>query len=368
MTSRPKSRRKQLNEPLDWRELAAGPALRGLAEVLSTPPEVARERASKRAEIETHATGLPANSETTDEGTPTAGGPPTVGDPPIAEGLEVLVGVTIDSAGLTPTEVRVPTEIAPPSVGVTASVGDSPGFDDLVQHERSPLVDFPPAVGVSPDESVGYSATVGVTPTGQGGSWWVGATGARYESKRVHRVVIAQQSMSLGEERVYQTLWHARASDGVSIESEKSKTFSLGYDRIARLVRLNEKSVRVLIPKLIAKKILEVIAAEDSASRQGRTYRIFSDEEILARQRAANLTNVAKNGRAVEFVWPEQSTMGETPTVGVTRSAVNRAAVRSRGPYPPNLASMVKAIVSSFDEDALQTLWERCIQQVQDPH
>jgi hypothetical protein len=108
--------------------------------------------------------------------------------------------------------------------------------------------------------------------------------------------------MSLGEERVYRTLWHAQESDGVTADSARSKTFSLGYDRLAKLVDLNEKSVRVLLPKMIAKKILEVVAPEDSAGQIGRTYRIFGEDEILARQRAAGLTEVVKNGRAVEFV------------------------------------------------------------------
>jgi hypothetical protein len=116
--------------------------------------------------------------------------------------------------------------------------------------------------------------------------------------------------MSLGEERVYQTLWNASDRDGVVAEGRESKVFTLGYDRIARLVRLNEKSVRLLMPKLIAKRILEVIAAEHSAGQIGRTYRIFSGEEILARQRAANLTTVVKNGRAVEFVWPDDTHRG----------------------------------------------------------
>jgi hypothetical protein len=200
--------------------------------------------------------------------------------------------------------------------------------------------------------------------------------------------------MSLGEERVYQTLWHARESDGVYIESKKSKTFSLGYDRIARLVRLNEKSVRVLLPKLIAKKILEVLAAEDSAHRTGRTYRIFNYEEILDRQRAANLTNVVKSGRAVEFVWPARPTVGETttvharseppcgplnpsarsrsavgesPTVGATpNSPVDEAGLRTTQRYPLELASRVRAILSTFDDDALYSLWSKCVQQAPD--
>jgi predicted ArsR family transcriptional regulator len=121
--------------------------------------------------------------------------------------------------------------------------------------------------------------------------------------------------MSLGEERIYQMLWESGESADVYVESATSKKFSLGYDRIARLVRLNEKSVRLLLPKLIAKKILEVVAAEDSANQVGRTYRIFGQEEIVERQRAANLTHVVKSGRAVEFVWP--ISVGETPTAVV---------------------------------------------------
>jgi hypothetical protein len=123
--------------------------------------------------------------------------------------------------------------------------------------------------------------------------------------------------MSLGEERIYQTLWECGESDGVYVESAKSKTFSLGYDRMARLVRLNEKSVRLLLPKLIAKKILEVVAAENSANQVGRTYRIFEQEKIVERQRAANLTHVVRNGRAVEFVWPDHASEGDTPTGSV---------------------------------------------------
>ena len=224
----------------------------------------------------------------------------------------------------------------------------------------------------------------------------------------MQRVFIAQHSMSLGEERVYQTLWHGRESDGVFAESKRSKTVCLGYDRMAGLVRLNEKSVRVLLPKLIHKKILEVVAAENSASRLGRTYRIFSYEEILGRQRAANLTHVVKNGRAIEFVWPEGSAVGETPSAAEAPLSVRstaRSAIRAgRDPtaaegdtpsvgattfpvadyarvtathavsysvsrlnaYPPDLAPKVRAIVSGFDDDALRVLWAKCVQQAPD--
>jgi len=228
--------------------------------------------------------------------------------------------------------------------------------------------------------------------------------------------------MSLGEERVYETLWHAREVDGVVSETKRSKTFSLGYDRIARLVRLNEKSVRMLLPKLIAKRILEVVASENSANRIGRTYRIFSYEEILERQRTAGLSHVVKNGRAVEFVWPvggapappthdtavratpgpkassspaasypknetrgssnapTSPPPGDSPTVGAAPSAGYTAtvgeilpappqtpsAVAHHSRYPPALAPKIRELLPSFDNEALANLWAKCVQAAPD--
>ena len=267
MTSRPKPRRKQPPEPLDWRELAEAPALRGLAEVLSTPAVaqplyipavVAPTVVESPSEVGSASEVVrpPVVDSSTAVDAPTAGDPPTVVVSPPEEKCD--------------TGIETPPEGGPTTVVVTLTEGDPP--------------------------------TVGDT--------WIDATGTHYAPKRVRSVLAAEDSLTLGEERVYQTLWHGRETDGILPESPRSKTFSLGYDRIARLVRLNEKSVRVLMPKLIGKKILEVVKAENSASRIGRTYRIFDGGEILQRQRAANLTHVVKNGRAVEFVWPNSTHRG----------------------------------------------------------
>jgi hypothetical protein len=180
---------------------------------------------------------------------------------------------------------------------------------------------------------------VGVSPTVQGADWVSLLTGSSYEAKRVQRVAVAQQSMSLGEERVYQAIWHARPGEGVIQINRRVKSFSMGYDRLARLTRLNEKSIRDIIPKLIYKKILEIVKREDSWSRTGRTYHIYSYEEILDRQRAAELCYVVKNGRAVEFVRNIDlrvpvSTVGQTPTVGAapTVPSTTTATVGDPGP------------------------------------
>ncbi|MGC4053281.1 MAG: hypothetical protein QM757_28590 [Paludibaculum sp.] len=157
---------------------------------------------------------------------------------------------------------------------------------------------------------------------------WVDIHGATYESRKVQRVQIAQHCMTLGEERFYQSVWHAREADGVRRDGPRSKVFSMGYDRLAKLVRLDEKSVRQLIPKLVAKRVLEVLASEDSSARIGRTYRIFNYDEILERQQAENMLFVIKKGRAVEFVWPlGESRPGRLPTVGVSSTVGVKSSV-----------------------------------------
>jgi hypothetical protein len=264
MTSQSKRPRKKQPEALDWRELAGGPALRGLAEVLATPREVARERAAKRIELNASVGDSPAVGETV--------------FPAPASIEKTISEIESNTEGESPTEVKYE----------STSVGDSIG----------------PSVGISPTGMMG----------------WLTADGHLFEMHRAQRVLALQDSLGLGEERVYQALWQATENNGVYPEEQGSKIFSLGYDRIAHLVRLNEKSVRILLPKLIVKKVLEVVAPENSAAQTGRTYRIFSGERVLERQRAANLLFIVKNGRAIEFVHPLISpTVGMTPSVGVSK-------------------------------------------------
>jgi hypothetical protein len=271
--------------------------------------------------------------------TPSVSESPTVGVSPaeaIGPGRVQSLPSSLEARG----SVGTPSDDATPTVGVSSAGAIGPGEvetptgGDLPVNTPAGRVDrptdgIPPTVGqcdvlqgresTTVGESAGPVALHGTSELphhqpGKGRGWWATTSGVCFEAKRVQRVAAARHSLSLGEERVYETLWNAAEKDGVAPETSNSKVFSLGYDRIARLVRLNEKSVRLLIPKLIAKQALEVIAAENSAGQVGRTYRIFSEEELLRRQQAANLTVVVKNGRAVEFVWPVHSTVGEPPT------------------------------------------------------
>ena len=477
MTLPSKKRYKKPPEALDWRELARGPALRGLAEVLATPPEIAKERAEQRTaanqdserifvtptagvtpqdqhgipEQKKHTTSLPPKAlQTVVPGdTPTVVVRPTVvslrsevetptesqdqlfktssvrPEHPdrLRRNLDIFPDLLADgphqsysstqadisiTEGDTPSVDSVISGVATPTVGVTIESHrlerrtDTPtvGAKHLIRSglNYTPILPLPAQSELqqTKDLSAALQPTVGVTPSvNRLGARWVDAYGTHYEAHRVQRIAIAQQSMALGEERVYQALWHAKESDGVFFQDRRTKIFSLGYDRLARLVRLNEKSVRMLLPKLISKKILEVMASENSATRTGRKYRVFSYEEILDRQRAANLLHIVKIGRAVEFVQsqsaddhqptvqlpvdvvrpsvgvPPTEAVGGTPpetvgesseeTVGVTTTPLDRFLVKEESQTPSSsLIHRALAEYGSPDDDAVRHLIGQC--------
>jgi hypothetical protein len=466
MPSPSKSRRKKGLDPISYDELLDSPSMTGLVSFLDIRPnEAAGARPSTTNEVGTDmpTEGLTPTAGPTppvvktsieischnknDLTTPTAGLTPPVGVK-TSVGASPSGGETI-AEGVTPTVVLMDSlqvgghaqklEDGPPSVGASTpeaakptvglpsrpltyspvdkdltdsldlavSVGGSPtvpvlGATLASDIDKPPRREMPPETPRATLPRLKDPLTVGVSPPATSGIWVSLVTGGHYEAKRVQRVVLAQQSMSLGEERVYQTLWHAKPADGVTQLNRRTKLFSIGYDRLARLTRLNEKSIRDLIPKLIDKKILEIVMREDSWTRTGRTYHIYSYEEILDRQRAVDLCYIVKNGRAVEFVRPAgqvwegvspAATVGErppvrvSPAVIVTRTeTVGVPDAKSVGDSPTpldktrqnssreilsssdieRLAQSIRAILPSFDDDALRQLWQRCHQTAPD--
>ena len=216
-----------------------------------------------------------------------------------------------------------------------------------------------PSVVVSGPVVIQDAPTDPVMPTvGYTSRWvapeppWVDGNGVLHEARRVQAVLAAEHSMTMGEERFYRSVWNAPGD--VQIETADSRTFTLGYDRLAKLVRLDEKSVRQLIPKLIFKRIVEVMAGENSSARMGRTYRVFSGAEILRRQRAAGLRHIVKKGRAVEFVWPSGQvppSMPVPPTVGVWAHS---------DPWPAPVDAALREFVTGLDASMVRALVSSC--------
>lgn len=301
------------------------------------------------------------------------------------------------SGGLIPSAIVGPAEGLRPPVGDTTAVGlpkpeeDEEGIKRLAvftaaaandatlvgKPTRTRLV-APPTVGVPP--TVRDMAPSEIAP-----EWVSMSSGKSYPASRVKRIDIAQHSMSMGENHLYQALWvmHRTEYFRLLFESKQLRRFSAGYDVLARVGRLNEKSIRELLPKLKQKLVISEIAEADPMTRKGKTYEVFSYQQILARQREAGLCFVVNNGKAVEFAVPHQhipvgatprASAGVIPSVGVTppegqphTESVGESPASSVGVSPTLLGKERQSIKQSSSSltkwSEWQTAEERSIEQ-----
>ena len=75
----------------------------------------------------------------------------------------------------------------------------------------------------------------------------------------------------------------------------------LGYDRLAALARMSWLTVKTNLRSREKKLAIETTAAEDSAQRAGKQYRIFPAAAVLARREQAGLVWVRRT-RGVELL------------------------------------------------------------------
>jgi hypothetical protein len=120
--------------------------------------------------------------------------------------------------------------------------------------------------------------------------------------KRIRRALAARDGHSLGEQALYQALWEAAEA---AEEGEGARLICMGYDRMARIANLHWTNVRKNLQALERKLAIETVEREDSGIRKGKTYRVFSAEEVHRRREAAGMVWVRRT-RGVEFVLVER--------------------------------------------------------------
>ncbi|MGA2214136.1 MAG: hypothetical protein ABSH31_12745 [Bryobacteraceae bacterium] len=116
---------------------------------------------------------------------------------------------------------------------------------------------------------------------------------------KVKRAYVVEDGHSLAEQEVYRTLWKVGAPE--EDNPEANRTIRIGYDRLAALVRLSWVTVKANLRSLEKKLAIEVVAAEDSANREGKQYRVYSTAAILERRQSAGLLWVRRT-RGVELL------------------------------------------------------------------
>lgn len=121
---------------------------------------------------------------------------------------------------------------------------------------------------------------------------------------------LVQHGHTAGEHAIYTALW---SLGGSPERRDEFRDVTIGYDRLAATVGGSKRNVQRLVESLLQKFAIQILRAEDSGIRQGKTYRVYSMTEILRRRREAGYTWVLRNRSAVELI--KVSTVDKMATV-----------------------------------------------------
>ena len=115
----------------------------------------------------------------------------------------------------------------------------------------------------------------------------------------IREMKIPQDAHTRAEQHVYERLWENGSPLG-----DGSRTVTMGFGAMARLVGLSESNARINLRSLIAKLAIQEMAEYNCAQSLGRTYRILPYAEIMQRRREAGLLWYMRRTLAVVFVNP----------------------------------------------------------------
>lgn len=156
------------------------------------------------------------------------------------------------------------------------------------------------------------------TPAGRK-LWQAEGLGSIFEDSRVRRIQRAQDALSLVEEKVYDLLWGTKNQ-----RRDEFRLVHFSLQRISTEARINIKTVRLLIPRLIEKGFLQIEHEADVRRNIPTLYRVPGYAVILIDQKQRSRFAVAKTGKGVFYVHPyppktEEIPVGVGPTpVGLT--------------------------------------------------
>lgn len=182
-------------------------------------------------------------------------------------------------------------------------------------------------------------------------------TSTRIRSKKIFRATLAQHGHTPAEQVLYQVMWNR----GTPL-SDGSKSITAGYRELAYFSGINDKSVKLNLKKLQSKLSIRVTAPEDRASNLGRTYQIFSYDQILHARTKAGLVWVRKS-RGVELLREPpmvDNPMVDTPMVDIPMTHIPQV-TNPQGVQP------IGAIVSDTTPPVVSTTTHRVSNLVTSP-
>jgi hypothetical protein len=253
-----RSKRKPAMEPLGWDEIVSQPGMGGYLSFLNGPVPLPHLQGS-------------ATALAPDPGVVSHSGSGTEPDPHLGSEIVpnpvVVPGPPLDSV---PDLTTTPDPVTVPDVGTTEVTPGSISPSGVV----SPL-------------SIASAPEVVSIPAAQLG-----------QRLRIRRCAATHDGHSLGEEVLYQAIWKAARP-----ESAEARTIVIGWRGMSQLCRMTPKNCKINTQRLMRKLALEVLSPYNTPESIGTTYRIYSDQAIFERRRAAGLEWVVRS-RGVEFVNP----------------------------------------------------------------
>jgi hypothetical protein len=116
---------------------------------------------------------------------------------------------------------------------------------------------------------------------------------------KIRKAVMVEDGHSLAEQAVYEAMW--LAADPVDDLPDADRTIRIGYHRLGQMARLSWVSVKSNLRTLESKLAIEVTGSENSATREGKCYLVYSRSSILDRRKGAGLEWVRRT-RGVELL------------------------------------------------------------------
>jgi hypothetical protein len=119
---------------------------------------------------------------------------------------------------------------------------------------------------------------------------------------RIRKAMVMEDGHSLAEQAVYEALWAAAVPTlKTGGPSSEDRSVRIGYHRLAQMTRLSWVSVKSNLRSLEKKLAIEVTGSENSATREGKSYRIYSPAATLERRKKAGFEWVRRS-RGVELL------------------------------------------------------------------
>lgn len=184
-------------------------------------------------------------------------------------------------------------------------------------------------------------------------------------SRPLHYCLTARDGHSPTEHLIYSVMWAAGRPEGSA--EDAPRLVQMSQPELARRVGITERNLRIAIIRLIEKLAVEEVAGYTKDTKAPRTYRVFSEAEIIQKRREAGLVWVIRR-KGVQFVPIGERNAIPTYSSPVVITPVLTSAAIPIGaePYPVSISSTFRQHGLTITPAIAARLWLECRRRIPD--